>query len=131
MAVLQSASGLGASYVRRHYQRGWVVCKMKIVITGSSGAISSTGSKYDHPDLTATYKSSAGVYDITYPPCIDAFFDFEIVSATLAAGSVVVTAKSPTAGTATIKLCAGVTPANLADTEYFTVRFSLLSESQT
>lgn len=66
---------------------------------GASGAVGA--SVTDDPRITLA-RSAAGSYDLTYPAGYSAFIDFELQSpdASPTAMSFVLTAKSPTAGTA-------------------------------
>jgi hypothetical protein len=126
MAVLNSASGLAASFVRRMVQRGWIQCEAKLVV-GTSGAVGAT-STYDHPDITVTL-STTGVYTLTYPPSVDATLQFELYSPLGTITEAIVTAKDANAGTATIQLSKAGTAAEPASGDVVTMHFLLKTES--
>jgi hypothetical protein len=126
MSILNSASGLAASYPKRMVQRGWIQAKAKLVV-GSSGAVAA-GSSYDHPDITITL-STTGVYTITYPPSIDATIWATIYSAGATITEWIITAKSATAGTATLRLSKAGTSAEPASGDEVTIHFDLRTES--
>lgn len=68
---------------------------------GATGAVGA--SSVDDPRVTLVRTGSAGTYDLTYPAGGFAFITFELLGpdATPTAMSFILTAKSPTAGTAT------------------------------
>jgi len=126
MTILNSASGLNAAYVKQQVQRKWIQARAKLVV-GSSGAVGSSSS-YDHPDITIT-SNGTGLYDLTYPPSVDATISGHIYSAGATITEWIITAKSATAGTATIRLSKGGTAAQPASGDEVTLYLDLKTES--
>jgi hypothetical protein len=95
--MTQQASDV-AAYVDKAASRD-VVTFMGQWAIGATGAVGA--SVTDDPRITLT-RSGVGAYDLTFPAGYSAFIDFELqaVDATPTAMSFVLTAKSPTAGTA-------------------------------
>lgn len=126
MTILNSASGLAASYPKRYTQRGWIQAVAKLVV-GTSGAVGAT-STYDHPDITVTL-STTGIYTLTYPPSVDAEIGFRAYSPLGTISEAILTAKNANAGTATMRLSKGGTAAEPASGDVVTILFDLRTES--
>jgi hypothetical protein len=91
-----------------------VVTLLEKVSIGASGAATYTSGDSDHPDFSCT-KNGTGTYDLTYPSGKRAWIDVDLYSPSKTVVGSVITAKSASAGTATIKTLAGTNAA--ADTE--------------
>lgn len=94
-------------YPMRTATRGHSRARCKFVF-GASGAVSTTTSETPDPAFTLT-KSETGVYTLKYPPCAAVDLTFMLYSPLLTVWQAVVTAISPTAGTATIEFLGGST----------------------
>ena len=127
--LLNSASGLSASYVRKSCRRNFILATATLVV-GSAGAVDAASTS-DHPDIAFTL-SSTGVYTITYPYAVDANIQLaEIISAAGTVTECILTAKSATAGTATMQLSKGGTAAAPESGDKITLFFHLKTESDT
>lgn len=80
---------------------GRVILNLDVVI-GTSGAVGSY-SRQDDPDLTAV-ENGTGIYDLTFPACVDARIKCGVYSPLLTIVDAVCTAIDAGAGTATIKV---------------------------
>lgn len=121
MGTLTSSAGLNASYHERCTRSGWT--RARNVITFGTNAIGSQDS--DHPDIALT-RTGTGTYTMTYPPCYEADIAVtDIVSAALTISGGVLTAKSATAGTASLTLHKAGTAADPANGDIVTLTLRL------
>lgn len=106
--------------------RGAVTSRAKYTAT-TAGAIGTTEAA--GADFTCTKDAgTTGKYDLTYPPCVDIDLTFDIVSAASTVNNAVITAKSPSAGTASILMAKGGTAAYMASGDVLTVRHNASTE---
>ena len=95
-----------------------VVTFREIVSIGGTGAPYISGDGYsgqsDDPGITIS-RTSAGLYALTYPKGKQAWITVDIISAALTVVGTVTTAKSATAGTASITTLAGSNAAAATD----------------
>lgn len=128
MGYLTSPAQLNPAFFRKTPVRGIVqtdiVCRFG---TSSDGYLASYTS--DHPDITAV-RSGVGTINLTFPPCTSAVVSVrEIYSPALTVIDGVITAKSITAGTATVKvLNASGSATDPASGDVITLRLDLGSE---
>jgi len=100
MGILSGPMGMCPSYDISFMRPCWMESWIELVF----GASSIASSQADHPDITIT-RTGVGVYNLTYPPTLNSKIVVdEIFSAARTVSGVLVTAKSATAGTATISV---------------------------
>lgn len=114
--ALTRASELGAQFLQKNCQEGWIINDVKCSI-GASGAATSGHAAYSFT------KTGTGVYDVIYPACSELEMAATIYSPALTVTGFVVTAISETAGTATITIHKAGTAAEPASGDYLKIQF--------
>jgi hypothetical protein len=76
-----------------------VVIAAALITIGAAGAVSSTTGT---PGIAAA-NGGAGVFSLTFPPCVEAIIQLTLKSAASTVEEVILTARSASAGTATIQ----------------------------
>lgn len=103
--------------------------RMEFYSSWAIGATGAVGTQVTDDAGIVLTRTGVGTYTITYPAGQAAFFDFELlaVDATPTAASFCLTAKSPTAGTATIVALNGTAAAEIESGSTLTVIIAVFS----
>lgn len=102
------------------------------VAIGAAGAVDSSITGYRVPANVVVANTGTGTFSITYPICPNVTIIPHVeVSAAATVTEAILTAKSPTAGTATLRTSKAGTAANPASGDLISLTFNFLPVGQT